>query len=83
MNKGNPNQTLAAVHIANVLRDYRKAIRRAWSYEDIERASAEINEANKIVDAALKEFDDIMGEDLRIMENMTKMPLPFDVRLNI
>jgi hypothetical protein len=31
----------------------------------------------------LKQFDELMGDDLRIADNLSKMPLPFDVRLNL
>lgn len=80
MNIGDPNQQLAAVWIANVLRDHLAAIDSVWTERDPRQAQLILVEATRTAREALKQFDTIMGDNLRIAEQLTKIELPYDFR---
>ena len=79
MDKGTPNQELAAIVLRRALRDYVASIEAAMNTQDIRIGAKMIENATATAKDTLKQFDAIMGDELRVVENMNKINLPLNV----
>lgn len=72
----NPNQVLAAVWLSDVLRDARKTVILA-------RSQREIDDLVVRLDDAIKQFDEIMGPEVRTFTNELKLLNPFGAGMQL